>query len=208
MDSFKLTLNQFFRYVYGGFLLCLIGAVIDADAVKQIIAALGPVLAPLAVIAVGTGVYVFYRLTIGEKIDHIHLQWHSKDSCVFKYLNKVCGVKKENRIMAFRIIRDSKFLKEDVRNLLEIRHAEMHVTYLTFTLCFASILYLLVNKFSFHRIIILGENNLIIIFSLISILSIFLGFWADLRLCNEERQRIKNIYKEHQNEINKLLQEI
>ncbi len=201
----KLTLNQFFRYAYGGLLSFFIIGIIHPSFIKQIVESLGPIITPLVALAVGSGVYVFYRFTIGQWLDNLHLKLHPKEECIFNYLKDKSGIKDRNRIIAFRIIRDSNLLNDTVREALEIRHAEIHIIYLTFVLCLGAVLYLAINYICIHAPITFGAGRLTILFLIIGIFSILVGYFNDLILCKEERFRIEIIYKEKAGEIDQLL---
>jgi len=68
------------RYGYGGILFFLLVALIDPPYAGKVIDALGPVLSPLAALAIGAAIYVFHRHVVGElfvyrAVHYLHSNW-------------------------------------------------------------------------------------------------------------------------------------
>ena len=194
IGALEFNLNHFFRYVYGGFILCLIMILMLPKQSGELYEVLDKNLQGntffifFLLVAIGTGFYSFYKAIISEFIiDGVHfkrptvLLKHSEKDCVFKYLGTL-GVEEKHRLIAFRLIRD-KYFNPSIQKVFYLRHSETHVLYLTFTACFIGLLVrLLARPFK-----ISACNNwvtfLIFIIGAISLLS---GLYSDRNLCADE----------------------
>lgn len=211
MDKINLDLNHFFRYVYGGILVWLSATLILPTQMINIKTNLGDLIGSFSILAIGTGFYVVYRASIGRLIDSVHLNrnwwWlkHSKADCVFDYLINPIGVKNNsNKETAFRLIRDKVFEK-DIARIYHLRHSETHVLYLTFSICFLSTL-LCLGKLLYHSIRchpFISDIKLLIIFFVLALLFIWLGWMADKNLCKDERTYCETLKEEITNELKK-----
>lgn len=195
MGGFESNLNHFFRYMYGGLILCLVIRLVLPEQSKELYHALGGnelqnnILVIVLLIAIGIGFYVFYKVIVSELIiDNIHfkipklLLGHKDDYCTFKFLGDL-GVEEENQLTAFRLIRDKTF-KSSVRETFHLRHSETHVLYLTSTACFIGLfVWLLAFCLNFSHS---TNNTFFIILIIIGIISFLSGLYSDKRICEDE----------------------
>jgi hypothetical protein len=175
------TVNQIIRYGYGGVLLMLVIGLISPSYLVTLYSAFGPFLGALAIYTIGIFIYLFYRPILGQRLiwptsEVIHglldYFWytktpgHKKISCRLEYLNKHFGITTNNRIDAYRLIRNS---FNDKFSKFEIEHSEIHLLYITFLILFAACLYLL-----FIQIAPIWFNMFITIFIILTTLTIFI----------------------------------
>ena len=194
IGDLELNLNHFFRYVYSGFILCLIIILVLSEQSGKLYLALGGnklqsnTFLLFLLVAIGTGLYVFYKAGISEFIiDSIHFKkpgfffMHSKEDCVFEYLKNLIPDKKD-KLAAFRLIRDIDF-DFSIRERFHLRHSEIHVLYITFTACVIGLLVrLVVLPF---KIPACGEGVWFSIL-LVGLISFACGIYSDKKLCADE----------------------
>lgn len=147
------------RYGYGGILLCVLGVVINPAKAKQVIEALGPVLSPLAVLAIGAVIYILHRYAVGELFLYRFIHWlHSKwdhwrgrtgtdstDPVAYLY---AIGVKSGQGREAYSIFRRHYYADHDRKQKgenLDIAHSELHMLWLTVDETFAAGIYMSVT---------------------------------------------------------------
>ncbi len=191
-DSFKLTVSHYFRYLYGGVLGCFVACALYPDLIAYI-KDLDVASAALVALAFGVLLYMLYRPTIGWAFDQIHLHEHRRDECIFAYLEDTFKVGKRECITAFRVLRDSA-LEENALSSLEIGHAEIHVLYLTFTLCLAPAVILFLRHDPMWKPVLL-----------LGLMSVFFGYRRDLSLCKEERFRTEILRDKYGEKLDALL---
>lgn len=187
----EINLNHFFRYIYGGFLLCLITIILFPLQSLELYKNLGgkdmgsSVIFVIAIIAIGTGFYVWYKNLVSETVidilhlDLLFLMFHRKEKCVFCYLKEL-GVRRDQLITAFRLIRDEHF-KEEIHKMYYLRHSEIHVLYMTATACLIGFF---TQKLLQNRITIIGEWPLVLQF--VGITAFLAGVLCEMKLCADE----------------------
>jgi hypothetical protein len=137
----ELGVSRILRYSYGGLLLTLLAAIINPQAVSPIANALGTVLAPLAALGFGVGIYVVHRHVIGEFFLYPLLSFFhdfidrkkgrllaNSTNCV-KYIEEL-GVEKGDCRAAYIAARGT-FFESSVREHLDIVHSELHMLWIT-----------------------------------------------------------------------------
>jgi Na+-translocating ferredoxin:NAD+ oxidoreductase RnfD subunit len=151
----KITLSRLIRYTYGGLLTALLAAIAEPTSIASIVGALGTILAPLAAVGLGTGVYIIHRHVLGETIlfpltHRIHAWWdrvqgHTEEATTstIGYL-KVLGVQRNIR-SAYTAFRDQ-FFDPSLREKLDIQHSELHVLWITAELTLIAAVYLASTK--------------------------------------------------------------
>ena len=194
IGDFDIKLNHFLRYVYGGFILCLITILILPQQSTELYFILGGkelqgnVFLIFLFVAIGTALYAFYKVIISEFIiDWIHFNkpwflWkHVNEDCVFQYLVGL-GVDKRHRLVAFRIIRDKHF-SDEARKIFYLRHSETHALYITSTACFIGLLFRL-GAWAFE----VPVSNALVWISILIVgfVSFFAGLFSDKNLCTDE----------------------
>ena len=81
LPELGITINQIFRYGYGGFLVFLATAVVSPDLTERVVRSLGGGGIFLTIVAFATGgiVYVFYRPFVNNlMIDGMHRGLHRR----------------------------------------------------------------------------------------------------------------------------------
>jgi len=193
MGDFEFNLNHFFRYIYSGFILCLVVVLIFPDKSKEIYKVLGGnkletnIFFLFFILSVGTVFYVLYKAFISEiMIENHHFNSmsfmrHSENDCIFRYLVTL-GVEERQRLTAFRLVRDMRFATS-IQKIFYLRHSEIHVLYETATACIIGGLLGTVSCF-----FDISRNHQIIVVALISIglMSFVIGLIADGKLCEDE----------------------
>jgi hypothetical protein len=156
----ELNLNRILRYGYGGLLILIFSTLIKPDTVKTIIDSLGVIIAPFAVLGLGTAFYIIHRYVLGELLmypimHHMHDLVDKKQgrtglgsTSTVTYL-KAIGVNNEDKRSAYIASRKQLF-DQDIRNNLDISHAELHVLYITFEITFLFAIYLWYSKTQSH----------------------------------------------------------
>ncbi len=210
MGKFEFNLNHFFRYVYGGFILCLIMLLILPEQAKQLYNALGGkdlqgnMFFIFLFVAIGTGLYAFYKVIINEfLIDKAHfkkpelLLGHPSENCVFKYLVSL-GVEEKHRLTAFRLIRGLEF-NPMIRKIFYLRHSETHVLYITTTVCAIG---LLVRFVAWWPLKISACNIWVsFLILIVGIISFLAGLFCDGKICADECSYCKLIEEKIKNTL-------
>jgi|GEM_PF-3832298 len=195
LGDMELDFNEFFRYVFGGFILIIVIALIFTEKVKSAYNFLGgkelggSILLILFIFAIGAGFYGLYKSVFSEGIiDNIHFHkpefflFHQKGRCVFQYLVNNLNVIPELRLTAFRLIRDTKFDSE-VRKVFYLRHSEIHVLYeIVFGCLIGSILLLFKNSLP-----------LFLIFLSVGFVAFIGALLLDRNLCENECVYMRNL---------------
>ncbi|TVM03364.1 MAG: hypothetical protein CV087_05720 [Candidatus Brocadia sp. WS118] len=211
IGEIELNLNSFFRYIYGGFILCLSVLLIFRTESLNLYKDLGGkegllgsgLLVILSVFAVGTGFHALYKTLISEWIiDNLHLQFphlfwkHSKDKCAFHYLNMKFNVQPSEMVTAYRLIRDSEGcgFSSDVKGIFYIRHSGIHVLYQTATVFLIASVTIATHNFiknvqdltfSYNFLKSVVNLNLLGLAGF-AVLFFFFGFLSDKDLCQDE----------------------
>jgi hypothetical protein len=132
--------------LYAGSLFALLASYCQPELTKRIVDALGSALAPLSTLLVGIGIYVFYRVLVGELV--LYPVRHAIHFLLDKYVRRRnkdpkgfisficllgdCGVDWGKRRFVYSEIRDSgKFLDKARRQRLDLIHSTYHLLYLT-----------------------------------------------------------------------------
>lgn len=202
--------NTFCRYMYGGSLLFIIETIIFNQQAVDLFHSLGKdvvdgVFIFFVALTIGTGFYVFYKISISECIidrnhlEHSRFMWmHSNDRCAFDFLRKF--VNERDIIMAFRLIRDSGLCDKTIMKVFFRRHSEVHVLYQTATIFLIGIISILLKSWFCQSIPSLWSFLLVSL----SVGFYMLGFLADRNLCEDEYAYFRHIPKD---KIEKILQD-
>lgn len=185
----RVQLSQLIRYGYAGFLLVALAALLVPEIVKPAIEAAGPVVAPISVLAIGIFIYVLHRYVIGEFLLYpfTHMLHRALDrirrsptSSTVGYLQEL-GVPFFQRRAAYTDVRHD-LLPEEWRRVLDLRHAEAHIIWLTSIECLGASIYL----------IIINEQRLArgILFS-VAVVSMLAGIALDIRQNQAETRMLR-----------------
>lgn len=142
MDSLGLGLSRLLCFSYGGFLLVICAACIAPARVKELIDALHPSLAILAVIVIGAAIYVLHR-TVVMPVHHLLVGWFFRatdksgdirdlaesTSSPTIYLGEALGVAPKRRTAAYNVLRHSDFFAN--KESLNVAHAENSLLVMT-----------------------------------------------------------------------------
>ena len=202
----KLGLREILRYGYTGLLCTLVAAVVDGTRIEQLVKHLGDVLSPLAVLAVGTAVYLVFKTVVGDLFLWRLIDWmHAKAEdflgrtatrCKVRYLEQEKGVLPGQGSEAFALIRDNS-LPEFVRERFHIQHSEGYLLFVTaFVRGSVSLLGyadLLPSAISPAKSASLGAA---------AVVTLGVGLWHDIALCRAERAAIGVL---PENDVQKLL---
>ncbi|MHC4557738.1 MAG: hypothetical protein ACYTFW_11520 [Planctomycetota bacterium] len=135
IEPLSLGFSRLLCYSYGGFLLVVLAACISHSEVKQVIDALHPSLAILAIIVIGSAIYVLHR-TIIIPIHHLLLcsffcigdrskdigEYAENTPSPTRFLGEALGVPVKKKITAYNVLRRSDFFPN--KESLNIVHAE------------------------------------------------------------------------------------
>jgi hypothetical protein len=134
-----LRLARLGRYAYPGLLAAFLAAAFRDQFVGQVVTALGSLLTPLVVVALGGAIHAFYRHVAGELIIYpLHHRVHDKfdqwkkrpptDS--YAYLIRELHVPVKDVQVAYFLFRD-KFGDDRTREEQDIAHTELHALWVT-----------------------------------------------------------------------------
>jgi len=179
--SLGLGLVRLLCYSYGGFLLVVLAACFAPSGVRTLIDALHPSLAILAIIVIGSAIYVLHR-TIVMPVHHQLVYWlfritdRSGDiedlagstSSPITYISEALGVVPKRRKAAYNVLRRSDFFTN--KESLEAAHAENGLLVMTGVGLLIATLYGL------------GQRNLLLtlIFLVLAIIFITASFKAEM----------------------------
>jgi hypothetical protein len=135
ITSLGLGFSRLLCFSYGGFLLAVCAACFAPAKVKTLIDALHPSLAILAVVVIGSAIYILHR-TIVMPVHHLLVGWlfrvtdRSGDirdlaestSSPTIYLGEALGVAPKRRTAAYNVLRHSNFFAN--KESLDVAHAE------------------------------------------------------------------------------------
>lgn len=184
LKNMNLSINQAFRYGYGGLLFLLLYAIDHREEIKSYKDSLGNVLGVLVIFALGALIYIVCRATFEKPIERlIHKDTRSNSFCKLRYLEKTFSVSSLNSLNAYRLIRDSKIFNEERRKRFEIEHSEIHLLYLTSFV------------FIVGPIILLKAWSFFILWPL-AIIFMLLGIYKDRMLCEREGIYIRSLNTE------------
>lgn len=161
----EIGLPRILRYGYGGLLLMLLAAVINPKEVAAVVGSLGTVLAPLAALGVGAGIYAIHRYVIGEVglypcLHLIHRIWDRlrgrRDSTTdtVRFLATL-GVKCGDRRASYTAARRH-FFDSAVREQLDIAHGELHILWITVDEALLASVYLRVHGRLWLPLLLIG----------------------------------------------------
>jgi hypothetical protein len=192
-----ITINHILRYAYNGLIITVIGVAVEPILTKTLIDNLGGVLAPIVVIAIGAAFYSFYKPVLNEiVIANLYEFFHkyqqksnmkrsiSLCTCKTYYLQNEFKVKAQFRWTAYRIIRDQLLNKQypEMAKRFELQHSEIHLLFLTATLLFLAILYLVVYQISNGWC----KYDITLILSACFLTLSWFGIRADMSICEYE----------------------
>lgn len=198
MDFEKLgiTINQIFRYAYGGILILFVSAIVNPNQTKIINDSLGSTLSIFVAFGLGGLIHAFYKPFILEQfIAKIAWKLHKilekkwgfdKNNPLthnepYGFLMDFQRVKKNNVIMAYRLIRDNLFDKDRAKRF-ELEHSEIHLLYMTF-----SILVIFGILIWFFPSLNTNESVSYLVLIIAAIIFLITGIWGDLivkrRIC-------------------------
>jgi hypothetical protein len=157
IDSLGLGLSRLLCFSYGGFLLIICAACIAPARVKELIDALHPSLAILAVVVIGTAIYVLHS-TVVMPVHHLLVSWFfrvtdkSSDigdlaestSSPTIYLDEALGVAPKRRTSAYNVLRHSDFFTN--KESLNVAHAENSLLVMTGVGLLVAALYSLAHR--------------------------------------------------------------
>ncbi len=145
----RLTMGQVMRYGYSGFLFALLSACVETARVKQVVDALGTLLATVSCVAIGVSLYVFYREVLAEYILYpmrhiIHTgtdrigRWIDRKrgrppreyGSLTAFLGQL-GVPLGSRRWVYRTLQATSFVDSKGSMRFAIFHAEVHVLYIS-----------------------------------------------------------------------------
>jgi hypothetical protein len=135
IESLGLGFSRLLCYSYGGFLLVVCAACFDPSGIKTLIDALHPSLAILAIVVIGSAIYVLHR-TIVMPVHHVLVCWFFRvtdksgdigdlaesTSSPTIYLGEALGVAPRRRTTAYNVLRRSDFFTN--KESLDVAHAE------------------------------------------------------------------------------------
>jgi hypothetical protein len=135
IESLGLGFSRLLCYSYGGFLLVVCAACFDPSGIKTLIDALHPSLAILAIVVIGSAIYVLHR-TIVMPVHHVLVCWFFRvtdksgdigdlaesTSSPTVYLGEALGVAPRRRTTAYNVLRRSDFFTN--KESLDVAHAE------------------------------------------------------------------------------------
>jgi hypothetical protein len=135
IESLGLGFSRLLCYSYGGFLLVVCAACFDPSGIKTLINALHPSLAILAIVVIGSAIYVLHR-TIVMPVHHVLVCWFFRvtdksgdigdlaesTSSPTIYLGEALGVAPRRRTTAYNVLRRSDFFTN--KESLDVAHAE------------------------------------------------------------------------------------
>lgn len=147
MGITEIGVVRLLRYGYGGVLLFFLLALINHAKAKEVIEALGPVMAPLVALALGAAIYVLHRHVVGELFlyrlfhclhSNVWDRWYGRtgvnatDSVA--YLRAIGAARGEGRA-AYNMFRRRYFAEHEMKDTaegLDLAHTELHMLWLTF----------------------------------------------------------------------------
>jgi hypothetical protein len=212
MDKFGL--RELLRYGYAGFLCVLVAALMDGPSTQALITWLGPVLAPLAALAVGALVYVLFRAGVGDFFlwRFVHSR-HMKQGvqpaqirCKVRFLEKELGVTKGQGEQAYRLVRDT-LLEDHQRENFHTQHSECHILYLTSSVCLlAFFVYLLSLPLAWTGLLPRAMSSLLSwTFLAIAVLTFVAGLFQDARICWAERAAVGELASRDREKLDRVL---
>jgi hypothetical protein len=142
IGSLGLGLSRLLCYSYGGFLLVVCAACFAPSGIKTLIDALHPSLAILAIVVIGSAIYVLHR-TIVMPVHHVFVCWFLRvtdksgdigdlaetTSSPTIYLGEALGVAPGRRTNAYNVLRRSDFFTN--KESLDVAHAENSLLVMT-----------------------------------------------------------------------------
>lgn len=204
MKELRESLNEVFRYGYGGLFAFLVAAIIAPNETKTTIKALGSVLPGLIAFAMGSAIYVFYRNLLGDFIvlplvHYIHKtiddrqgrtgeQVSCKMAYVFNKYSRHFDLGSHRLFTGqrvFRMLRDRGIaFPEDMRARFEIAHSELHLIYITFFVCLGGAVAYAIIKENYYSLWASVPATLAIL---------VVGVFGDIRLNKRECDQLKNM---------------
>lgn len=143
LDVLGLGLSRLVRYSYGGFLLILLGSIVNSEATGKIVTSINPVIMPLVAIVVGAGIYAAHRglviplhhlllcflLWLMERLRKVEPQnsWSPT-----RWLGGHLGIWPFQRMWAYSILRRSNLWDAEKKKELNLAHAENGLVVMTF----------------------------------------------------------------------------
>lgn len=161
LQDFKVTIREFLRYGYSGFIAFLVCALIWPKSV-EFLRSLGNGWTPVAILLLGVGIYAFHRAVgnylildpLAQRVHRTMAPMYGYDrnaktgyTCVRHMLEESFSVSESNSLNAYRIIRDSPLFEERLREQYHMHNSEIHTLHVTFTVLTAALLILILQQF-------------------------------------------------------------
>ncbi|MHC4207835.1 MAG: hypothetical protein ACYSTT_24540 [Planctomycetota bacterium] len=157
IDSIGIGVSRLLCFSYGGFLLIVCAACVAPDRVKTLVDALHPSLAILAIVVIGSAIYVLHR-TIIMPVHHLVLSRFfgiadksgdigdlaESTSNPTIYLSEALGVAPKRRTAAYNVLRNGDFFAN--RESLDVAHAENGLLVMTGVGLLIAALYALAHR--------------------------------------------------------------
>ena len=188
LKELGVTINEVFRYAYGGLLAYLVAERLAPNEIEDMVERLGTPLSVLTAFGLGCVIYIGYRPVIGEALYWLQDWLHRLSNCMGKtngytchraYLMTRFGLSRCMATEAFRILRDGGLLNQERQRRFHLQHSEMHMLYVTFFVLSVGVLAIwcldLPNKRISWEILLM-----IALFALVSALR------GDMLLCRQE----------------------
>ncbi len=146
LRSLGVGLSRILRYSYPGFLLILLGALVDSKNTSFVVDAIGPFVTVVSLIVVGAGLYAAHRSVV-IPLHHllgcllfVLLEWprgirreeiEPRTSSPTRWLKSI-GVKRCKLIFAYGVLRRGSLWDREEKDALNVAHAENGLVVITF----------------------------------------------------------------------------
>ncbi|HEX9670795.1 MAG TPA: hypothetical protein VGC93_15085 [Thermoanaerobaculia bacterium] len=156
VKGLAVTPEQLLGYAYAGLLSAVIAAALEPSRVQGFVGSLGGLLASLAALGIGVGIYVLYFKVVGEfliyplqhalhrLVDYARGRRAAFSTSSVAYLGYL-GVRFGHRRAAYEAIK-AFFFEGKARRRIQLAHGELHVLYLTAVEAAAAASYLAGHK--------------------------------------------------------------
>lgn len=214
MKDLKSTLNEIFRYLYGGIFFYFSAQIFHIKILENILKDIrlpfstNPTIPILFLFCLGALMYILFRAICTPLMDNIHIWLHRdcfgfRDRCMLRFVREHINSKNSHDVVnVYRAIRDNlNYYDEAKRKELHLQRSEVHLLYVS---GFILIILTVIKYIGLHHLEPLGfiatlSKMFYIILNtaeFVEILFLSISFFAagmtlDMYICEQERVQIR-----------------
>lgn len=208
--NFKLTLNEVFRYLYGGIFFYFSAKFFKINILKSGLPfGIDSTMGILLLLCLGSLVYILFRAICTPFMDSIHILFHRPifgdvNRCMLRYVREhIISRNSHEVINVYRVIRDNEdFYETSKREQLHLQRSEVHLLYVSWFILFSLVVIKYIAShhleaqfgiinilfMMFYIILNTAEYVEILFFALFFL---FAGFALDMYICEQETIYVK-----------------